>query len=323
MVNSPVYPPFLRLRAHTSAAASSRRRCRRTGGSTSQTLDRGLRGGARAAAAARHTCSATRTTRPGAVHTADELTTAARAGRGPSVCGWWPTRSTRPLVYAPTRFTPYLSLPAGARAFSLMSASKGFNLAGPEGRPGPGRSGGSRRPGPDAGGGSLTGRATSASSPTARRCRDGEAWLDALLGGLDRNRRLLAELLAEHLPEVGYRVPAGDATSPGSTAAPWAWARTRPPSSGSAAVWRSARGPASAPAARDMPASTSPRRRRFSPRRWSGWRPRSADVTAGSRGHRGHVGPRRCHAAGLVSLRCLRPSIIFRSMTKCSGSPTR
>jgi cystathionine beta-lyase len=37
--------------------------------------------------------------------------------------------------------------------------------------------------------------------------RDGGAWLDALLAHLDRNRRLLGDLLAESLPEVGYRPP--------------------------------------------------------------------------------------------------------------------
>ncbi len=36
---------------------------------------------------------------------------------------------------------------------------------------------------------------------------DGRPWLDSLLGHLDRNRRLLAELLADRLPEVGYRPP--------------------------------------------------------------------------------------------------------------------
>ena len=36
---------------------------------------------------------------------------------------------------------------------------------------------------------------------------EGRAWLDALLAGLDENRRLLAALLAEHLPGVRYRVP--------------------------------------------------------------------------------------------------------------------
>ena len=38
---------------------------------------------------------------------------------------------------------------------------------------------------------------------------EGGPWLDALLAGLDENRRLLATLLAEQLPEVGYRVPEG------------------------------------------------------------------------------------------------------------------
>ncbi|MFL6130490.1 MAG: MalY/PatB family protein [Mycobacteriales bacterium] len=36
---------------------------------------------------------------------------------------------------------------------------------------------------------------------------EGRPWLDALLGHLDRNRRLLGALLAERLPEVGYRPP--------------------------------------------------------------------------------------------------------------------
>ena len=37
-----------------------------------------------------------------------------------------------PLVYAPTRFTPYLSLPVGASAFSLMSPVQGVQPRGPE-----------------------------------------------------------------------------------------------------------------------------------------------------------------------------------------------
>jgi cystathionine beta-lyase len=39
--------------------------------------------------------------------------------------------------------------------------------------------------------------------------RDGRDWLDALLTGLDHNRRLLADLLAEHLPAVRYVPPQG------------------------------------------------------------------------------------------------------------------
>jgi cystathionine beta-lyase len=38
---------------------------------------------------------------------------------------------------------------------------------------------------------------------------EGEAWLAEVLRYLDGNRRALADLLAEHLPEVGYRPPEG------------------------------------------------------------------------------------------------------------------
>ncbi len=37
--------------------------------------------------------------------------------------------------------------------------------------------------------------------------RHGASWLDETLDYLERNRRLLGELLAEHLPEVRYTVP--------------------------------------------------------------------------------------------------------------------
>ncbi|MDQ4213325.1 MalY/PatB family protein [Microbacterium sp. ASV81] len=36
---------------------------------------------------------------------------------------------------------------------------------------------------------------------------ESDAWLDSLLAALDHNRRLLAELLAEHLPDADYRIP--------------------------------------------------------------------------------------------------------------------
>jgi cystathionine beta-lyase len=39
--------------------------------------------------------------------------------------------------------------------------------------------------------------------------REGGPWLDGVLRYLDRNRRLLADLLAEHLPQVGYVPPEG------------------------------------------------------------------------------------------------------------------
>ncbi|MPZ26009.1 MAG: aminotransferase class I/II-fold pyridoxal phosphate-dependent enzyme [Micromonosporaceae bacterium] len=39
--------------------------------------------------------------------------------------------------------------------------------------------------------------------------RSGERWLDGILGYLDRSRLALGELLAAHLPELGYRPPEG------------------------------------------------------------------------------------------------------------------
>jgi cystathionine beta-lyase len=39
--------------------------------------------------------------------------------------------------------------------------------------------------------------------------RDGRGWLERLLLGLDANRLLLGELLAEHLPAIRYSQPQG------------------------------------------------------------------------------------------------------------------
>ncbi len=36
---------------------------------------------------------------------------------------------------------------------------------------------------------------------------ESDAWLDGLLATLDQNRRLLADLLAEHIPAARYRIP--------------------------------------------------------------------------------------------------------------------
>ena len=117
-----------------------------------------------------------------------------------------------PLTYPGAVFTPFLSLAdraaAAADGFAFTSASKAWNLAGLVtavliGGPG----------------------ALADLAALPRRARDGvgplrvlaaeaaflrgEPWLDALLVGLDANRRLLAELLAERLPAVRYRPPEG------------------------------------------------------------------------------------------------------------------
>lgn len=114
-----------------------------------------------------------------------------------------------PLVYPGQTFVPYLSVRGGERALTLMSASKGWNLAGLKSAlaiAGPEAAADLARLPEEVGHGAshIAGIAHVAAY------RDGGMWLDALVAGLDANRRLLADLVAEHLPTVGYRVP--DAT---------------------------------------------------------------------------------------------------------------
>jgi cystathionine beta-lyase len=113
-----------------------------------------------------------------------------------------------PLIYAESAHLPYLSLPGTERAFAALSASKPWNLAGLKAAL------------VVAGGAAAEELAT---MPEVVRhgpshvgiiahvaaLRDGRRWLDRLLEGLDANRRLLGELLAEHMPGVLYREPQG------------------------------------------------------------------------------------------------------------------
>jgi cystathionine beta-lyase len=114
-----------------------------------------------------------------------------------------------PLTLPGARHVPLLSLgeEAAARVVALTSASKGWNLAG-------------LKCGlVVAGGAAMGARLAAMPDDLAERCgllgvvasivafQQGEPWLQALLGQLDRNRRLLAELLAERLPGVGYVPP--------------------------------------------------------------------------------------------------------------------
>lgn len=115
-----------------------------------------------------------------------------------------------PLVHPGGVFTPFLAASAAAAevGYAVTSASKAYNLAGlkcalmisasektaavvhglwPEVEWRTGLFG------------ALAGVA--AFSP------ESDAWLDAQMAALDVNRRLLADLLAEHLPLAGYRVP--------------------------------------------------------------------------------------------------------------------
>jgi cystathionine beta-lyase len=111
-----------------------------------------------------------------------------------------------PLTLPAATFTPYLAA-GDRRAVAVVSASKAFNLAGLKAAL--------------VVAGDAAVQARLSRMPEEVRYRvghlgalasvaaydEGDAWLDALLGHLDRNRRLLADLLAQHLPEVGYGPP--------------------------------------------------------------------------------------------------------------------
>lgn len=108
-----------------------------------------------------------------------------------------------PLTLPGATFTPYLA--AGERsAVAVVSASKAFNLAGLKAAL------------LVAGSGAVSDRLAALPVEVAYRCGhlgvlssvaawgSGDAWLDALLAHLDRNRRLLAELLPDG---IGYAPP--------------------------------------------------------------------------------------------------------------------
>ncbi len=112
-----------------------------------------------------------------------------------------------PLVLPGTRFVPFLSLghEIDARTFTFTSASKGWNI--------PGLKCGLAVAGADRGAAIIEER-WEALLPshlgvlgTIAAYREAIGWLDAAVAQLDENRWLLARLLREHLPQVGYLPP--------------------------------------------------------------------------------------------------------------------
>lgn len=143
----------------------------------------------------------------GAVHTLEELTAVAELARryGVRVVA---DEIHALLVLPGAKFTPYLSVPGAEDAFSLMSAAKGWNLAGIKAAlalAGPEAVTDLRRmPAEVHLGASYLGVIAHTAA-----FRYGDGWLDALVRGLDANRTLLADLVAKHLPGVGFTRPEG------------------------------------------------------------------------------------------------------------------
>ncbi|WP_411093535.1 MalY/PatB family protein [Streptomyces sp. 049-1] len=206
IVNPPVYPPFYQFVGHLDrriVEAPLGPGLRIDLGALEEAFRRAVAGGGRAAYLL---CSPHNPT--GTVHTADELAAVAALAQrhGVRVVA---DEIHAPVVTGDARFVPYLSVPGAGDGLALMSASKGWNLAGLKAAlalAGPGAADDLARMPEEVGHGPSH---VGVLAHTAA-LREGADWLDAVLAGLDENRRLLTGLLAEQLPGVVHR--AGEAT---------------------------------------------------------------------------------------------------------------
>ncbi|WP_227468036.1 MalY/PatB family protein [Microbacterium sp. YJN-G] len=205
VVNPPIYPPFFDL-VDEAGGVVERVPLRDTGSGWELDLDaigEALADGARAVLL----CNPHNPT--GAVPSAHSLDALARLAEehGATVIS---DEIHAPLVQPGTGYTPFLASGDAARriGYAVTSASKAFNLAGLK-----------------------CALMVTASDPTTAVVRglpvevewrtgqfgmlaavaalspESDEWLDGLLATLDENRRLVADLLARHLPEARYRIP--------------------------------------------------------------------------------------------------------------------
>jgi cystathionine beta-lyase len=201
VVNPPVYPPF-----YGFVRNSGREVVEAPLGDDGR-LDLEVLGDAFAAATARHRAVAHLLCSPhnptGTVHTREELEAVARLAEdhGVRVIA---DEIHAPLVLPGERFVPYLDVDGAERGFALLSASKGWNLAGLKAAvavAGEAACGDlDRMPEEASHGASHLGVLAHVAA-----LREGVDWLDALRDGIVRNQRRFADLLHEHLPLARYR----------------------------------------------------------------------------------------------------------------------
>ncbi len=143
----------------------------------------------------------------GSVHTLDELRGVADLARrfGVRVVS---DEIHAPVILSGSRFTPYLTVPGAEDAFALISASKAWNLSGLKAA--------LAIAGPEAAADLHRMPEEVSHGPShlgviahAEAFRTGGDWLEMLLQGLDANRTLLGDLVAERLPGVKYQWPQG------------------------------------------------------------------------------------------------------------------
>lgn len=116
-----------------------------------------------------------------------------------------------PLVYAPHRHVPYASISpaAGAHTITATSASKAWNLPGMKCAQLILSNDADRQVWDEVGMMAEHGAANLGVIANTAAFAFGDQWLDGVLGYLDSNRRLLAELVATHLPGVSFTSPEG------------------------------------------------------------------------------------------------------------------
>jgi cystathionine beta-lyase len=141
----------------------------------------------------------------GTVHTPAELEALARVAdeHGVKVVS---DEIHGPLVLPSSTFTPYLTVAGTERGITVTSASKAWNLAGLKAAiivPGVAAVDDVRRLHPFV----TFGASHLGVIAQTAAYRDGREWLHRLVGELDANRHLLAELVAEQLPDARLVVP--------------------------------------------------------------------------------------------------------------------
>ncbi|MFL4902009.1 MalY/PatB family protein [Streptomyces sp. MMS24-I2-30] len=205
VVCCPVYPPFYAFVSHADRQVVEARLgtdLRIDLGALEEAFVRARRHGRRAAFLLSNPHNPT-----GVVHTRAELEAVAALARthGVRVVS---DEIHAPLVLPGAVFTPFLDVPGSADGFAVTSASKAWNLAGAKAAlaVAGAEAGDDLRRMPE-----EVGHGPSHLGVIAHTAafRDATQWLDELLLGLDANRSLLGQLVAEHLPAVRYLPPEG------------------------------------------------------------------------------------------------------------------
>ncbi len=208
VINTPAYPPFTRtITAAGRRVIASPLRRDETTGRYALDLDRLAHDLARRDVSAYLLCHPHNPT--GLVATRAELLAIADLAEAHDV-QVLADEIHAPLCYPGVTFTPFASLPHAAAdaAVAFVSPSKAWQLPGLKAAlaVAPGDAGwATLRAAPTDYGSGIFGVIAGEVAYT-----DTDDWLDALIAGLDANRRLLATLLTERLPGAGYHPP--DAT---------------------------------------------------------------------------------------------------------------